>query len=241
MRRSSTFCPDACSSVDSSTGVSEGTQVSLLLPPRCMEMKCPLALRATRASRPPGITRVAVAVRHEINAQRDRPRHESRCRPSDGAVENSTRSCATNRSGSNSMRRRKPSRSFAVSGFSGSRVRACDAKRRFHDQLVQIFQHVFARGFLAAPPRRHRRQFQFLAEQMPAQARQKRHERRALHQAAAERVGDGRRCPRASPPPGRARRASNHCAIPAGRRNHRPRGAESHPRARGRSSVFRKT
>ncbi len=44
---------------------------------------------------------------------------------------------------------------------------------------------------LAAPPRRHRRQRQVLAEQVPAQAGQEGQHRRRLEHAAAERVGHG--------------------------------------------------
>ena len=65
------------------------------------------------------------------------------------------------------------------------------AERGFHDEFIEMFEDVLLRVFLAAPPRRDGRQFQFLPEQMLAESRQKRHERRALQEAAAERVGDG--------------------------------------------------
>ena len=53
----------------------------------------------------------------------------------------------------------------------------------------QVGQHVVAGRRIAAPPGRHRRQPQLLAEQVPAQRRQKGEQRRRLDQAAAQRVG----------------------------------------------------
>ena len=144
VRRSSTFWFEACSSVISSTGVSDMTQVSLLLPPCCMEMKWPPA-SGRNARQSAGHDAITVAAGHQINAQADRPRRRARRRPSDGAVENSTRSCATNRSGSNSMRRRSASRSAALSGFSGVGDAQASAERRLDDQLVEMFEDVLPR------------------------------------------------------------------------------------------------
>ena len=63
-------------------------------------------------------------------------------------------------------------------------------ERRLDHQLVEVVEHATSRPVLAAPPRRDGRQLQVLAEQVAAQAREKRHERRRFHEAAAEAVGD---------------------------------------------------
>ena len=65
------------------------------------------------------------------------------------------------------------------------------AEGRFHEQLVEMFEHVCPRRFLPAPPRRDGRQLELFAQQTPAQPGQEPEERRALQQAAARRVGDG--------------------------------------------------
>ena len=54
-----------------------------------------------------------------------------------------------------------------------------------------MFENVFARGFLTAPPRCDRRQFQFLTENVFAQTGQEWKEGGALHNATTERIRDG--------------------------------------------------
>src|SRR5689334_15862717 len=64
------------------------------------------------------------------------------------------------------------------------------AKGGLQLEFAQMLQHMLPRGILAAPPCRYGRQFQLLTQNVPAKSRKKGHESRALHQAAAERVGD---------------------------------------------------
>ena len=59
-----------------------------------------------------------------------------------------------------------------------------------HDELIQVVQHVFALTLLSAPPGRDARNLELLAEEELAQGRQEAQQRVALHEAAAERIGD---------------------------------------------------
>ncbi len=89
------------------------------------------------------------------------------------------------------MRRASASRWAALSLGMRFRLRRVPAEGRLDEQAVQIFQDMLAGRLLAAPPGGDGGHFQFLAEQMLAQAGQKRHEGRALQQAGAQGVGDG--------------------------------------------------
>ncbi len=61
---------------------------------------------------------------------------------------------------------------------------------RFDDQLGEMVDRVLERRRFAAPPGRHRRQGQRLAEQALANGRQKAEQRRRLEHAGAQRIGD---------------------------------------------------
>ena len=65
------------------------------------------------------------------------------------------------------------------------------AKGRLDDQFVKMFQDMAQSFRLAAPPGGEGGQFEFLAQDVPAQPRQEGQESRALQQAAAQRVGRG--------------------------------------------------
>ena len=64
-------------------------------------------------------------------------------------------------------------------------------ERGLDDHLIESIDHELLFLGLPAPPRRHAGQFQFLAEQMPAQAWKEGEQRRAFSQARAKGVGHG--------------------------------------------------
>src|SRR5205823_1605205 len=65
------------------------------------------------------------------------------------------------------------------------------AKGGFHEQMVQMLQHISLRRLLTAPPGRDGWQFELLAEEVPTESGQEGKEGGALQQSAAERVGNG--------------------------------------------------
>ena len=134
------------------------------------------------------MTRIAAAAGHQKNAQADRPRRQSAVVPGrrGGKFHPLLRDKQVGIKFNLPAQRVAFGRAQRLFRIGHAQV---GAERRLDDQPVEIFDDVLPGRILAAPPGGHRRQFQFLAEQMPAQAGQKRHERRALQQAAAERVG----------------------------------------------------
>ena len=169
-----------------STGPSHKTQASLLRPPRCMETTWPSA-SATR-TRPPGI-----AIQPEAGVQNIRAQHQA-ARVQAPLVPN---------------RRGRKSHLFLRHVFVGTgtylladsllfRLRktcaedglhSAQRERGFDHDAIQMVQHPIQRVILAAPPGRHGRQFERLAQQLPRQAGQKRHDGGGLDHAAPQRVG----------------------------------------------------
>ena len=206
-----------CSSVVSSTGKSEMIQVSLLLPAVLHGNKFAAGIRrnARKAAGHDAITSARPG--NQKNPQR-KSAGRPICRPRPDALENSTCSCATNKSGSNSIR--------FLSSSAPRPTCACNRSNAgLTVSLSRCSKTNFRAGFLSAPPRGDRGQFQFFTENVPAEAGQERHERGALHKPAARRIGHDDISGANRFDQSRARRAWNRCAIQADRKNYRPRGA----------------
>ena len=84
---------------------------------------------------------------------------------------------------------------FATQTFDHDRFAMQIAVAGPNGHLIEVLQHIGSLGVATAPPGRHRRNQQFLAQQFPAQQRQERQKRGTLQQSAPERI-DHRDFPR---------------------------------------------
>src|SRR5262249_12259438 len=64
------------------------------------------------------------------------------------------------------------------------------AESRADHQLGKMLENIFTSAALSAPPGSNRWQLQVFTENVPAQSWQERHEGRALHQTAAQTIGN---------------------------------------------------
>ena len=188
-RSTATGLPAGASSDTGATGPSERIQVSLLPPPLCVETTEDVG-GVGHPRQPAGHHGVAVAVGGGVGADHDRARLE----PCPGPHRRRR------------QRQRRLADELAGAGadlvdqrlaLAARQLRAEDGiapdprERRLDHHLLETRDDVIALPRLAAPPRRHRRQRQVLAEQVPAQAGQEGQHRRRFEHAAAERVGHG--------------------------------------------------
>src|SRR5262249_37831769 len=179
------------SSVVSGTGVSERTQASPVLPPRC-RLTARASISCAIRTKPPGMTRHPSTVRAR-NSRNVNGRGSSRPLRQTGGVERATASLATKsmpRWLSEEARprvglepRTETLALFAVPGQLAEKSR-CD------DHLVEPMDDLMAGLRLTEPRGRNVRQRKWSAQQRRRQRRQKTEQRPSFDEARAERIGD---------------------------------------------------